>query len=223
MSHPAYPIDSDYQTFVTDSGQILPSGYTFTGVGAMVSAMFEQEMGYIPFLQDASATARTYDPPGIQPPSKAWGGWFGGGRVLQLYAAIQDATAISSVTVNGAAQVLNTDYVLKPQNAPSTKRPYNRINFLCPQWGTANSVIIMAKWGVQSNLSEDVWQGLLRLGAAVAASDILEGIRTGEISVKQGDETFAFNPNLIAEMGASWKRESDRMLMPYKLTNVGIT
>lgn len=189
----------------------------------MVSAMFEQEMGYIPFLQDASATARTFDPPGGQPSAKSWGAAFGGGRILQLGAALQDGSAITSVSVAGALKALNTDFFLKPQNAPSNKRPYSRMDFSFPLWGLANSIIITAKWGVQAILTEDVWQGMLRLGASIVAGDVLEGIRTGTLSVKQGDETFVFNPNLLAEMGMTWKRESDRMLMPYKFTNVGIT
>src|SRR6185312_14727113 len=137
MSHTAYPGDADYEAFVVASGQVVPDGYSYTGIGAMVSSAFEQEMGYIPFLQDSVASLRTYNPPGNQPVNKSFSYQYGGGRVLQLGAALQDATAIVSVTSNTQV-IAASGYTLKPQNAPSSKRPYNRLEFVCPQWGPVN-------------------------------------------------------------------------------------
>ena len=189
----------------------------------MVSNAFEQAMGYVPFLQDSVASNRYYDPPGTKPNNRsASGAAFGGGRILNLNAALASASAIVSVTASGKTMVLGTDYFLKPQNAPSNKRPYNRIDFVGPIWGVANSIVVNAQWGVQQTISEDVWQGLLRIGASIIARDVLEGIRTGTLDIKQGDEEFRIDPKLITDMGASWERESNRMLAPYKFIQVGI-
>ena len=223
MSHSAYPVDSDYTTFFTNSGQPLPSGYSATGVGAMVSAMFEQALGLVPFLQDASPSLRYYNPPGVSPNNRTSGlAPYGGGRILNLDAALVSASSIVSVVVSGQSMVFNTDYVLKPQNAQANKRPYTRINFLNPVWGQANSIIINAQWGAQAALSEDVWQGLLRWGGSIIAKDVLEGIRTGTLGVKQGDENFTFSPVLLAGLGETWMYDASRMLAPYKLVEVGI-
>jgi hypothetical protein len=189
----------------------------------MASEWWEEATGWQPFLQDGSPSVRTYNPPGVGPGNNQTGNTqYGGGRVLNLQAAIANASALVSVSIAGYSSfTLGTDFWLAPVNAPAKKRPYSRIEFQLPIFSTLYSATVNAQWG-WLNIPDDAYQAILRYGAYLAQLDILEGFRTGTISVKQGDETFQFSPTLLAESGAAWLDFAMKAVERYGFTNWGI-
>jgi len=220
VSHPAYPLDSDVAAFVANSGVQMPTGYVYAGYAASAALEWERMTGWVPFLQDASATARTFDPPGNIQQNRSSYAYYGGARVLNLGAALMDASALVSITGPNNPFVINQDFRLAPVNAPSNKRPYSRIEFTYPQWGTFSTFVITAKWGFTNNLPEDVWQAIIRIGAGMAMDDMVQAIDTSFKSVKQGDETFSQNddPNI----GMAWKAYAQRIASNYEMVTVAL-
>lgn len=215
MSHTAYPVDADISTFVADAGITMPSGFVFPGYAAAASAEWEERTGWTPFLQDGSASARVFDPPGDIQQNRSAGNIFGGGRILGLRAGVQDSASLTSVVAGGVTMVSGTDYRLAPLNAPSSKRPYSRIEFAVPLWGAGSSVVVTAKWGSQAILAEDVWQALLRIGARMAVDDLVPGVRLSFTTFKQGDETFTQGDP--GKVSGAWESYVDRVISRYEM------
>jgi hypothetical protein len=224
MAESAYPTDSQISTFVTNSGVVLPSGYVFTNYGAAASAWWEEQTGYQPFLQTASAT-RTFNPPGDQPKNRSWTNLqWGGGTILNLNAAIANQAAFVSLSVQGvtAAWTLGTNFWLEPINAPAQGQPYTRIRFSYPIYGAAYCVSVTALWGWGATIPEDAFQAILRKGAQMAMVDILEGIATATLSIYQGDERFVIEPRILMKSGEGWGLYADRAAERYKFRNWGL-
>lgn len=190
----------------------------------MASEWWEEQTGWQPFLRDSSASARIYNPPGVGPGNNQTGNTqYGGGRVVNLQAGIPTQGDFTSVVVQGySAFVLGTDFWLAPVNAPAKKRPYTRIEFHLPIWSTQYSVTVTAKWGWSATIPDDAWQAILRKGAELAMLDVLEGLRTGTMSIKQGDETYVFSPELLAKSGQAWGEFAAKAVERYEFTNWGI-
>lgn len=224
MAETAYPTDAQIAAFVATTGVVLPSGYVFTNFGSMASEWWEERTGFQPFLQDASPSNRIYNPPGVGPGNTQTGNTqYGGGRILNLQAAIANSSAFVSVNVQGYSSfVLGQDFWLTPVNAPSKKRPYTRIEFQLPIFSTQYSVTVSAQWGWSAIIPDDAWQAILRKGAELAMLDILEGLRTATLTVKQGDETFTIDPGILAKSGEAWGNVATTTARRYEFTNWGI-
>jgi hypothetical protein len=223
MPHSSYPSDTDIQTFVADTGITLPDNFSFAGYGAAASAGWEQRTGWQPFLKDSVATARRYNPPGSQPSNRTWSGaQYGGGRILNLYAGIPTEADLTSIVSNGTPLVLNTNFFMQPTNNPNIGRPYTRAEMVVPLWGTVNSVVVTAKWGWSAIIPEDAWQAILRIGANIAAGDLLEAILLSPNSIKDGDTTVTQDNSKLAMEKDSWARYADNVVGRYMFTNQGI-
>lgn len=221
MSRTTYPQDSDIQSFVTNAGLVVPSGFTFTGYGAAASAEWEERTGWQPFLQDASATARIYNPPGDRPTNRDWqNNQYGGARILNLYAGIANAAALTSVVCSGVTKVNGVDFFMAPINAPNIGRPYTRIEFVYPFWGLQNCITVTAQWGWGAILPEDVWQAVLRIGARIAAEDMLEGTVSTPDTIKVGDEMI--KQDQYDTLSQTWAKAVSRTIKRYMFTGVGI-
>jgi hypothetical protein len=190
----------------------------------MASEWWEETTGYQPFLQDVSATSRIYNPPGVGPGNADTGNTqYGGGRVLNLQGGIANAAAFTSVAVQGYSTfVINQDFWLAPVNAPNKNRPYTRIEFQLPIYSTIYSVTVTAKWGWGALIPDDAWQAILRYGGYLAQLDILEGLRTGVLDIRQGDEKFVIDPVNLGKSGAAWLDFAMKAANRYKFTNWGI-
>ena len=223
MSRTAYPTDSDIQSFVTSCGISVPNTFSFAGYGAAASASWEEQTGWQPFLRDSVATPRLYNPPGAQPVNKQWSNYqYGGARILNLYAGIPTASDLISVTCTSTTRLINTDFFMAPINAPNINRPYTRIEFVVPYWGTANTTIITANWGFNSIIPEDAWQAILRIGANLAAFDLLEAILLSPDTVKIGSASVTQDTSKVSMQSAPWSSYSARVVSRYRFENQGI-
>lgn len=223
MSRLLYPTDSEIAAFVASCGIVVPSTFSFAGYGAAASNIWEQLTGWQPFLKDSVATARLYNPPGSQPVNKQWSNYqYGGGRILNLYAGIPSAADLTSVVCTATSQVINTNFFMTPTNAPNIFRPYTRIEFVVPYWGTANTTVVTAKWGFCTIIPEDAWQAILRIGANLAATDFLEQILLSPDMVKDGDTTVTQDTSKVSMVSAPWSMFTERVAKRYRFENQGI-
>src|SRR5580704_1881625 len=93
MPRTAYPTDSDVAALAASVP--LPSGYTFTGMGAAASAEWERRTGYRPFLGSGVDSTRLFDPPGPNRRTLSGYSLLGGGRILDLESGIYGLTSLS--------------------------------------------------------------------------------------------------------------------------------
>ena len=213
MPQDAYPADSDVEALVTGSGVSVPSNFIFTGYASAAIAEFEKLTGYEPFFADGTDRTRKFDPPGATPNARAFAMQRGGERVLALQSGI---VSVTSLTVSGKTCVLGTDYRLRPANADAKGRPWTWIEFMVPQWGQPDDVLVTGKWGYSLQVPDDAWQAIVRLAACRVAEDILQGIFASPTTQKEGNEVET--QDSFRELGAAWQAFVDRTIAAYKLT-----
>lgn len=223
MSRVAYPTDSDIETFVVSCGITVPSTFSFAGYGAAASDTWEQTTGWLPFLRDSVATARYFNPPGTQPINKQWSNYqYGGGRILNLYAGIPTLADLTSVVCTGTVNLPTTNFFMAPINSPNIGRPFTRIEFIVPYWGTANTTVVTANWGFNATIPEDAWQAILRIGANLAAFDLLEAILLSPDTVKIGSASVTQDTSKVSMASAPWSTYAKRVADRYMFTNQGL-
>ena len=152
MSSAFWPTDANKQVLAEEQASI----------GALaVGAEWERRTGWTPFLADAAASTWYWD---YTDPYGELS--FDGGFV-----------SVSSVTINGTAQTLNTQYVLEPRNAGNIGRPYTHLNM---RYGystmtypsTANAIAVTGRRGFCTTLPADVWQTLQDAAALIALTSV---------------------------------------------------
>lgn len=227
MPYPAFPTDDQIQAFALNAGILLPvinyvPTFDFTGYGALAQTEFQSRTGRIPFLKDAVDMSRVYDPPG--PSSKLETTYYKGGeKVLELDAGLLSCTSIYlGVTPDntGTAMDLQRQLRLMPANSPAMGLPYEWVEFYFPVYGAPSSVVITGRFGYSAELPDDAYAACLRLGASIAATDILEGIFSTPGTFKEGDETTI--QDSYDKLGQAWGRFSDRVIDRYKLIRLGV-
>lgn len=111
---------------------------------------FERRTGWDPFLATSSTTeVRTFDAP-----------YHDG--YLDLEGGL---LTLTSVTVSGTAQVLDTNVFLRPSNAVRRGMPYTQLQFPYlghTLYGLPNRIAVTGKWGRVTTLPADVWFAVLR-------------------------------------------------------------
>lgn len=152
MSASFWPTDATKQVLAQEQAEIAV---------ASVVAEFERRTGWKPFLAEAVDSARYFD----------YTDQYG---ELQLNGGY---VSITSVTVSGTLQTVNTNYTLEPRNAVSDGYPYTHINFPYGGWRTGypttpNSIVIVGKRGFATELPADVWQSVQEAAALVALTSI---------------------------------------------------
>jgi hypothetical protein len=216
-----FPGDSDIESLLTGSGLTVPSGYSFSGLGAWAQGEFQQRTGRVPFLEDSVDVARVFDPPGGR--SKLEPSFYlGGEKLLELKAGLLSCNAVAvGVTPDnpdGQAMDLARQLRLLPSNAAVEGKPYSQIEFYFPVYGAPNSIVVTGKWGYSSAVPDDVWAACLRLGAAKAAADILEGITASPSRIKAGEDLI--QQDSFHELGEAWRAEADRVIARYALARL---
>lgn len=237
----AYPSLTEFDLFLFASGLITPpTGSTTrpqdvldTGAALFAAiAEWERGTGWVPFLTEAVATTRTFDPPG--PERGPVGGIFvgvanmGGGRRLFLNAGVRTITTLKigvTPTSTGTTLVQNTDYWLRPQNATAFGRPYTYVEFGSPVWGPPNSVTILAPFGFGATLvssvwvptvPDDAWLAIMKMAAVELVPQLEMVLTGGESSIKLGNDEFKFNPNLFQRQVEMWQMQNAKILGRYK-------
>lgn len=216
----AWCTGSDLAALLADAGLwdgTPPVGVDACGYVEASRAAFEAGTGRIPFL--GTAQTRTFDPPGPNTSGKRWFGFSrGGGRILNLGTGLLSVTTLTSGKTgltSGTVLTADTDYVLRPYDAPAEGQPYRSIEFLAPQWGSAKSVEIVGVWGWSATIPDDVWAGVLA-GAAARAGRVLAGRLTGGVArVAVGGDTFDFGANAWGAQIGAWSDEFDALVRRY--------
>lgn len=103
---------------------------------------------------------------------------------------IHDLRSLTSVTVDGVALTVNTDFFLYPLNAVSDNEPYTKIELIQPETRLLNSnprvvrgtpyvfiqaqrnVVIVGKWGYSATAPEDIQIATMKLVGAVIKENI---------------------------------------------------
>jgi hypothetical protein len=213
----SFPQDSDIQSFVTAAGVVVPTSYTFSGMGAKARREWERATGRTPFIASGSQVQRAFDPPGSSPCSTSDNQGFGGGRMLPIPPGIVSCASVVSM---GASLVFGVGYRLLPLDAPFKNQPYDMMEFYFPQYGPASSVLITADWGYWDSIDEDVWYGVCRLGASLVAKDILEGVFSTPSLIQIGEDKI--QQDSFRELGDSWAAQAARDAAYYSFKNVGL-
>lgn len=211
------PTDSDIQAFVTNAGILLPSGYSFAGIAALAYKVWEEATGRTPFLASGTPFSQSYDPPGGKPGNLSSWNVYGGSRTLPVMPGI---VTVSSVTINGQAQVFGTNYRLLPLNANSKSRPYDIVEFLTPCYGPQSSVVIVADFGYFDTIDADAWFGIVKLGASLVAKDIREGIVSSPNLIQAGEDKI--QQNNVQALGLGWESQAMRSAQYYQFRAVGL-
>jgi len=212
-----FPQDSDIQAFVSAAGVVVPASYSFSGIGVKARREWERATGRTPFIASGNQVQRAFDPPGSAPGSRSFSQSFGGGRILNVPPGIVSCTSVISM---GANQVFSVGYRLLPLDAPFKNQPYDTLEFFFPQYGPASSVLVTADWGYWDSIDEDVWYGACRLGASIAAKDILEGIFSSPTLVQIGEDKV--QQDSFRDLGESWAAQAARDMAYYTYRNVGL-
>lgn len=178
MPQTAYPTDADILAILTQSGAVLPAGFSTSGLAAAASAEWESATGWRPFLSSGVATVRVYDPPGPNGAGRLRPRACGGGDLLDLEAG---AISVTSVTVGvtdsspGTVLIEGQDYWAEPLNSSSEGLPFERIRFRLPQFGLPASIAVSAVFGYGLDLPDDVWQAVAAMGASIAFEQLGDG------------------------------------------------
>jgi hypothetical protein len=222
MPHTTYPVAADLDSLLTAAGVDTSTLDLATAIASGISA-FEHTTGRLPMLagadvNDRSAAladrSRTFDPPS------------GADRVLDLGA---DLASLTTLTINGTAQTLGTDFWLEPANALPQGRAYRFIHFSLSRWCFSsalplpqwkNSIAITGRWGFNTAIPDDAWLAMVELAAltlyeqwrhAGSAGMASIAIGSGDLDVKFGSGV----PPLIAR----WEKHAAETCRRYQVVS----
>ncbi len=202
-----YPTAADLQIFLVGSGLLSnpPTAAQQAGIdldSAIYTAIaeWERRTKWMPFL--SATQTRTYTPEGpYTGPLATFAGLGslsllsrGGSNFLFLKGGI---LGVTSVTMNktgtdpGTVLTANSDYWLRPNNAPFSRRPFTHIEFGANQWGAPQSIEVIGIFGfcpsvavtgyANLGMEEEVWRTILKMAAADLASN-LAVLKTGGVT-----------------------------------------
>lgn len=147
----------------TDATKILLAQEQCTIAVAAVVSEFERRTGWKPFLAGATDSTWYFDATDPYGELSLDGGF----------------VSITSVTISGNLQTLNTNYTTEPRNATGLGEPITRLNF--PYGGyrygfptVPNSIVIVGRRGFTTTLVgyEDVWQAVQEAAAVMVLASI---------------------------------------------------
>lgn len=142
--------------------QLLAREQAAIGAGAVVDE-FERRTGWKPYLADSEDSTWSFDR--LDPYGE-----------LDLEGGF---VSITSVTINGTLQTLNTNYTTEPRNATGLGVPITRLHW--PYGGyrhvyptTPNGIVVVGKRGAVTTLARqrDVWQALQEAAALIALTSV---------------------------------------------------
>jgi hypothetical protein len=208
----AYPTVAELKTFLLGAGLVTdatipPDSYLdYQGAIDTATGDWEQYCGWKPFLIDSSDVTRYYDPPN--------------GKVLRFGAGL---STLTSVTVNGTALTLNTDFFLKDENAVADGLPYTYLELLYRQWGLPRSVVIIGKWGRVSTVPAAVKDAVLARSASGLLTQI--GLRNSQGGLTEsrleGAITEKYGASNVLAFQNSWDTQFKDTVRAYYRGGIG--
>lgn len=122
-----------------------------------------------------------------------------------------DLSSVTSLTVQGTAQVAGTGYRLLPTNAADDGRPYAQVQFARfwrPTWPVAavwGAVSITGLWGWGATIPDDVWQGMLQSAGLVLFPQIAQSQSGGLEMWSEADVTERYGADPLGSLRSNWR------------------
>jgi hypothetical protein len=188
-----YPTASDLERFLIATGIVSTtpqSPFTFLDLAQSVQAAktsFEGRIGRV--ILAGASSSRIYDPPMYPRP------------FLLLRAEL---AAFVSLTVNGVAKTLNTDFFMKPENADQVGRPWNAIEFTVPISGPRRSIVVTGQWGYGLTVSDQFWHAILCRAAYLCYPQLAAVYSKGLVSWKEDDTSENYGEVPFSYMQKQW-------------------
>jgi hypothetical protein len=162
---------ADLQRFLTAAGYSyddLELGHAL----AAAQSEIEQRTGWRPFYATTQTRYYTLD----------------SDRELFLDAGLLTCT---SVTIDGSAQVKNTDFWLMPENADLCvpAQPWTLIEFGAERTSARRGCVIVGSWGRAASMPDDVLLAQLCRAASLVAPQVASKVSGGALEWREGDVT----------------------------------
>jgi hypothetical protein len=194
MPQSAYPTMIDLGAWLQDAGftAAAVANLDLETAAAAGIATFEQAVG-----RRMLATTQTRE---FDLPSHPRG-------ILDLRA---DLASLTSVTVSGTAQVLNTDVRLREPNAADEGRPYWGLQFYRRFYPTSyplaawGQVVVTGLWGYAATIPDDVWQAMLAAAGLSLFPYLAQEFSRGAITYKEQDVTEEYGKDPMGSFRDNW-------------------
>lgn len=189
----AWPTTTELNAYLSGLNLTVPAGLAVADVLTAAIQEWEFSVGVSPWLAPtgtASSTSKFFTP----------AGW--------PDLVIPPAAAINTVKVRDSVLTLNENYFLHPGGASTGFRPFTRISFRDNLTGYENSVEVVANWGYQTQIFEDVWLLVMDLAVAriIEARQMANNAGGPVTEVKQADVTIKFG-------SGSWQEKANAKKM----------
>jgi hypothetical protein len=173
------------------------------------SRQWEEETGWIPFLADAAAVTRFFDPQGPNRQPQVVGGRY----VMELGTGLVTLTSVTNgigPTSVGTLQTLDTDFWLSPYNADELGRPWTALEWLVQQWGARRSIKIIGRFGYSTTVPDDAWLAIAHRAASIALPEIATRIVGGVRKFSEAGVTEEYGDDFLTGqkgVGGAWSLE----------------
>lgn len=203
------PTDNDVKTFLQSVGIVFLDTYDFSGSAERGYLEWQSLTNRHPFLSTGASQTRVFNPPGFSTGIRKISG---GGQTLWTDPGL---VSISSVVVSGNTFVSGQDYygIIHLGSGP-----VDCIKFVRPIFGERNSISITGVWGYSSTVNAEVWNQILRLGAATIIPDILTSIGTSPDRIRTTDKEISLRTSESSLIAANrWAEDALRIARRYQL------
>ena len=197
MPQTAYPTLIDLGAWLQDAGftAAAVANLDLETAAAAGVATFEQATGR---KMLAVSQTREFDLTAVNPRG-----------VLDLRA---DMASLTSVTVSGPAQVLNTDMRLREPNASDrglpfwalqfARRFYPVVTYPQPSWA---AIAVTGLWGYAATIPDDAWQGMLVLAGLELHPFLAQEFSHGALTYQEQDVTEHYGPDPMGSLRDNWR------------------
>lgn len=166
---------------------------------------FEYDTGHQPFLAGGSDTTRTLDPPEY-------------GNRLWLPCGL---CAFTSLTINGVARTLDTDFYLYEPDAAVRSRPYAAIEFVGSFISRRQrSIAITGRWGWSTTLPAGAREAILTQAMLQCQSELALAISRGLYSIRDEHMETRYGGGGVTPLmkeGEYWKQRYNESLREFRL------
>lgn len=206
-----WPDSTAVESYLTSLGITAPDGFDFDTEVEAVVAEVSSLTGWDPFLQTASSSSVSLDPPlsFVGSPMKP-----NNGVTIPLPKGL---LVCDSVVVNGRTLVQGTDYWLMPA------APWRFIRLAFPFFSKPQTVVVTGKWGYSDWIPADLYRAVRDLAAyqsmaAFAASTLMSGLA----SYAEGDVREAYTADSVSVVVDKKRSELAAVCAAYRRVDAGL-
>lgn len=202
----AYPRGRDLETLLTAAGfSSIPTGIDLSRAVAAGVQAFEHAVGR---RMLAETGTRNYDPPTS-------------GRESFLPFGADLWGTPTSVTFNGTALTLNTDYRCFPENADQSGKPFTALRFARVWYAPLNTahwgaIAVTGKWGYGASIPEDAYEAMLCRAAYLVLPQLTHNLTGGFTSFHEDDVSEDYGGNPLDYLRKQWNDTYNHTVRRYK-------